>query len=107
MFRFNQLAGAMGLFVFALFTFMQAPVGAGEIEIRRKVEYARHDGVTLLGDLYAPKEPGKYPAVIAVHGGGWQQGSADSYKFLGPWLAERGYVVLAVTYRFSKPGTKM
>ena len=105
--RLGHVAGLMALFVVSVFTFVQTPARAGEIEIRHKVEYARHDGVTLLGDLYAPKEAGKYPAVIAVHGGGWQQGSADAYKFLGPWLAERGYVVLAVTYRFSKPGTKM
>ena len=76
---------------------------AGE---RREVEYAVHGGVSLKGHLYAPKAPGKYPAVIAVHGGGWRLANLDNYRHLGPWLAERGYVVLAVTHRLSEPGQK-
>jgi acetyl esterase/lipase len=76
---------------------------AGE---RREVEYAVHGGVSLKGHLYAPKAPGKYPAVIAVHGGGWRLANLDNYCHLGPWLAERGYGVLAVTHRLSRPGQK-
>ena len=40
---------------------------AGE---RREIEYAVHGGVSLKGLLYAPKGPGKFPLVIAIHGGG-------------------------------------
>ena len=76
---------------------------AGE---RREIEYAVHGGVSLKGHLYSPKAPGKYPAVIAVHGGGWRLANLDNYRLLGPWLAERGYVVLAVTHRLSGPGEK-
>jgi acetyl esterase/lipase len=75
-----------------------------DIEIRTAVEYARHDGAVLQGDLYAPKEPGKYPAVVAVHGGGWQLGSREAYRYWGAWLAARGYVLFAPSYRLSKPG---
>jgi acetyl esterase/lipase len=77
--------------------------GAGE---RREIEYAVHGGVSLKGHLYTPKAPGKYPAVVAVHGGGWRLANLDNYRTLGPWLAERGYVVLAVTHRLSEPGQK-
>jgi acetyl esterase/lipase len=45
--------------------------------------------------------------VIAVHGGGWRLANLDNYRILGPWLAERGYVVLAVTHRLSKPAEKV
>src|SRR5713101_9937391 len=76
---------------------------AGE---RREIEYAVHGGVSLKGNLYTPKGPGKFPAVIAVHGGGWRLANLDNYRYLGPWLAERGYVVFAVTHRLSKPGHK-
>src|SRR5260221_3883014 len=76
---------------------------AGE---RREIEYAVHDGVSLKGHLYAPKGPGKFPLVIAVHGGGWRLANLDNYRILGPWLAERGYVTLAVTHRLSKPAEK-
>ena len=79
----------------------------GEIETKANVEYGRHDGEALLGDAYLPKAPGKYPAVIAVHGGGWQGGSKSAYRFWGPWLAQRGYVVFSIDYRLVKPGKKM
>src|SRR5260221_9376645 len=76
---------------------------AGE---RREIEYAVHGGVSLKGHLYAPKGPGKFPLVIAVHGGGWRLANLDNYRILGPWLAERGCVTLAVTHRLSKPAEK-
>ena len=79
----------------------------GEVETKANVEYGRHDGEALLGDAYMPKAPGKYPVVIAVHGGGWQGGSKSAYRFLGPWLAQRGYVVFSIDYRLVKPGKKM
>ena len=50
----------------------------GEVETRANVEYGRHDGETLLGDAYMPRAPGKYPVIIAVHGGGWQGGSKSA-----------------------------
>ncbi len=48
---------------------------ARETEVRRDLQYATHDGVALAGDYYTPKAAGKYPVVIAVHGGGWAAGS--------------------------------
>ena len=75
-----------------------------DTEIQRGIEYARHDGAALLGDLYAPKAKGPHPVVVAVHGGGWQLGSRDSFRYWGPWLAERGIALFAVSYRLSKPG---
>jgi acetyl esterase/lipase len=77
---------------------------AGE---RREIEYAVHGGVSLKGHLYAPRGPGKFPVVIAVHGGGWRLANLDNYRILGPWLAGHGYVVLAVTHRLSKPAEKV
>src|SRR5712692_3470415 len=77
---------------------------AGE---RREIEYAVHGGVSLKGHLYAPKGPGKFPLVIAIHGGGWRLANLDNYRILGPWLAERGYVTLAVTHRLSKLAEKV
>ncbi|HTF13356.1 MAG TPA: alpha/beta hydrolase [Burkholderiales bacterium] len=74
---------------------------------RREVEYAVHGGVSLKAHLYAPKGPGKFPALVAVHGGGWRLANLDNYRYLGPWLAERGYVTLAVTHRLSKPAEKV
>jgi acetyl esterase/lipase len=77
---------------------------AGE---RREIEYAVHGGVSLKGHFYAPRGPGKFPVVIAVHGGGWRLANLDNYRTLGPWLAGHGYGVLAVTHRLSKPAEKV
>ncbi|HUK59042.1 MAG TPA: alpha/beta hydrolase [Stellaceae bacterium] len=73
-------------------------------EIQRGIEYARHDGVALQGDLYAPKGKGPHPVMVAVHGGGWQLGARDSYRHWGPVLAEQGIALFAVSYRLAKPG---
>lgn len=73
-------------------------------EVRKGVEYVKHDGVSLTGDLYVPRAPGKYPVVVAVHGGGWQAGNSSNYSSWGNWLAPRGYAVFAINYRLSKPG---
>jgi acetyl esterase/lipase len=75
-----------------------------EIETRRDLSYGTHDGVSLIGDFYVPKAPGKYPVVVAVHGGGWQGGSRAGYRYWGPYLAERGIALYAIDYRLLKPG---
>ena len=76
---------------------------SGEVEIQRDVEYAYHDGVVLSGDLYAPAAPGTYPAMVLIHGGAWQGGSRSRFRYWGPYLAERGYVSFAISYRLSTP----
>jgi acetyl esterase/lipase len=76
----------------------------GDTEIRRDLQYATHDGVALAGDCYAPKAPGKYPVVVAVHGGGWQGGAKGGYRFWGPYLNQRGIALYAIDYRLAKPG---
>ena len=74
---------------------------------RREIEYAVHGGAALKGHLYAPRGGGRVPAVIAVHGGGWRLANLDNYAHLGPWLAERGYAVFAVTHRLSSASTRV
>ena len=76
----------------------------GDTEIRRDLPYATHDGVALAGDYYVPKAPGKYPVVVAVHGGGWQGGAKGGYRFWGPYLNQRGIALYAIDYRLAKPG---
>jgi acetyl esterase/lipase len=76
----------------------------GETEVRRDLQYATHDGVALAGDYYVPKAPGKYPVVVAVHGGGWQGGAKGGYRFWGPYLNQRGIALYAIDYRLAKPG---
>jgi len=70
------------------------------------VTYATHDGAALLGDLYLPEGAGPHPALIAIHGGGWQQGTRAAYRHWGPYLASRGVALFAVDYRLAKPNQK-
>jgi len=70
---------------------------------RRELNYAP----SLKAHLYSPPGGGKFPAVIAVHGGGWRLENLELYRYLGPWLAERGYAVLAITYRLARPERKV
>ncbi len=69
--------------------------------------YASHDGVALMADLYAPTGAGPFPALVAVHGGGWQAGARSTFQYWGPYLAESGYVLFAISYRLAKKGQKM
>src|SRR5262252_9497812 len=76
------------------------------VDTRANIAYAKHDGVTLLGDLYLPAAGGPFPALVAAHGGGWQAGARSAFQYWGPYLAERGYVLFAVSYRLAKKGHK-
>ena len=80
---------------------------AQQVETRGGVTYANHDGVALAGDLYLPAGGGPFPALVAVHGGGWQAGARNAFQYWGPWLAERGHVLFAISYRLAKKGQKM
>jgi len=93
------VAPALALMAAADWAFAQ-----GDTELRRDLQYATHDGVALAGDYYVPKAPGKYPVVVAVHGGGWQGGAKAGYRFWGPYLSQRGIALFAIDYRLSKPG---
>jgi acetyl esterase/lipase len=78
--------------------------GQGNVQIKTNVEYAVHDGVSLVGDLYSPATGGSHPAMLLIHGGGFARGSKAGYgNTWGPYLATRGYVVFAIDYRLSTP----
>ena len=77
-----------------------------EVQVRPALTYATHDGVALLGDLYVPKGAGPFPALVALHGGGWVQGVRSVYQYWGRHLAARGYALFAISYRLAKPGQK-
>jgi acetyl esterase/lipase len=71
------------------------------VEVRLDVPYGGRVSGTLCSDLYLPKKQGPHPALLCLHGGAWLRGSQRQYKSWGPWLAQRGYAVVAVDYRLS------
>jgi acetyl esterase/lipase len=68
------------------------------------IAFAERDGVVLLGDLYRPPGRERAPALVAIHGGGWQLGDRKFYRHWGRYLARHGYAVFAIDYRLMRPG---
>jgi pectinesterase len=66
--------------------------------------YSRPDGIELRLDLYRPEGAGPLPAVLVVHGGGWDAGSRQMERPLARQLAARGFVTAPVTYRLGAAG---
>src|SRR5438445_8661260 len=94
-----------GLLVVMSMTLAAVPaVAQHEVTTRTNIEYVEHDGVKLSGDLYLPKGVAKAPVIIAVHGGGWQNGNRATFKYLGPHLAKSGIGLFTISYRLGKAG---
>jgi acetyl esterase/lipase len=56
----------------------------------------------LSGDLYMPRRQSAAPAVLLVHGGGWEGGDGRwQMEPIAKQLARRGYGVFNVTYRMA------
>jgi acetyl esterase/lipase len=73
------------------------------------IQFANPQGEPLAMNVYQPLPPGdqpagtksKYPAVIVIHGGGWQGGRPGDNAAVSRYLAAQGYTVLAITYRLA------
>lgn len=79
------------------------PVPAG-ISCREDVVYTTIRGTEfgdrkLLADVYRPDDGRVYPAVVMVHGGGWNSGDKSLQRRLAQQLAARGYVTIPIEYR--------
>lgn len=72
--------------------------------IEQNVTYCTMEGTALKLDVYYPSSAGKpWPAVVYVHGGGWQQGSkTKGAGFLDqPALTAAGFLYVAIDYRLA------
>jgi pectinesterase len=61
-------------------------------------EHPEHN-VTLV--IYSPDQPGRYPAILDIHGGGWKDRQVEADKPMMERLASRGFVTALVSYRLS------
>ncbi len=70
-----------------------------EVRIQRGVVFASPSGVALRLNLYQPLVTGKYPTIIIIYGGAWQNGTANSDESFSRYMAAQGYSVIAIDYR--------
>lgn len=84
-----------------------AATAARAAAVRTDVEYGTAAGVSLRLDAWVPDGPGPFPAVILVHGGGWNAGdkSGGPQKgYMAPMqepLARAGFAWFSINYRLS------
>ena len=55
----------------------------------------------LQADIWRPQGDGPHPAMLMVHGGGWERRSREDMDKLCRHYVDRGYLVMNVSYRFA------
>ena len=77
-----------------------APIPS-DITIHRAVDYASIPHGKLAMDILRPKTPGPHPAVVLIHGGGFNAGNRESELPTAIRLAQNGFVAATVSYRLA------
>lgn len=69
--------------------------------VEQDVVYRSVNGADLHLDVYRPSsaEKDQHPAVILIHGGGWNSLNKSTMRPMGQFLAGAGFVCFAVDYR--------
>ncbi len=75
--------------------------GGARVTVKENIAYASVNGAELHLDVYEPAEPGGHlhPAVVLIHGGGWNSRDKSTMHGMGHFLARFGFVAFAVDYR--------
>lgn len=55
----------------------------------------------LQADIWYPQDAGPHPAMLVVHGGGWERRSREDMDKLCRHYVAQGYLVMNVSYRFA------
>ncbi len=73
------------------------------VNVERDVQYGAAGDRALLLDVYRPAKPSgkRLPAVVFIHGGGWQGGNKSSGSVVAPFAASGNYVGFSIGYRLS------
>lgn len=71
----------------------------GECRYTPDIQFAKPDGVPLSMNIYRPPQVGKYPALVVIYGGAWQNGSPAKDADFNLYMAARHYTVFAIDYR--------
>lgn len=98
------MAGWKSLFFALLFLVIGEGIAYAEtpsVRMIRNQVFAEREGKDLLADVYLPAGEGPFPAVLMIHGGAWASGSRSHMAGHALFLANHGYAVAAISYRFA------
>ena len=85
----------------------QRTVAGDEVTPQTEVFATASDGTVLHWVVYTPTTPGPWPAVLVIHGGGFNSNSPDSSPesiVCAQDLAAAGYIAFSIEYRLAPPG---
>lgn len=101
------ITGVLGLVLTGCATHINEPertptLPETEYQVRKAVTYSPPDWPQALqADLYLPEGSDRAPAVLMVHGGGWERRSRQDMAWLAETLAGHGFAVMNIEYRFA------
>lgn len=73
-----------------------------DYRVVRAVRYTPADWPeSLTADIYQPEGQGPFPAVLVVHGGGWEGRTPTDMESISKRLASSGFVAVNIGYRFA------
>jgi acetyl esterase/lipase len=74
-------------------------IATPSVRLTEKIVFAKPDSIPLTLDVYRPEPKGQYPGLVVIYGGAWQRGDTRQNVEFNRYLAARGYVVWAISYR--------
>lgn len=85
----------------AVFLAANVPAAFGPFERTANLAYGPEPRQRL--DVYVPETPAKESraVIVFIHGGSWNSGSKEQYRFVGSSLAERGLIAVLPNYRLN------
>ncbi|HLP08345.1 MAG TPA: alpha/beta hydrolase fold domain-containing protein [Opitutaceae bacterium] len=99
--RASALAGALKMHPAAALPSDDLPAGVLATE---DIVYATAADRPLALDLYRPATVAPLPAVLLIHGGGWEAGDRTMERPFAKRLAAAGFVAVPVSYRLGEAG---
>jgi acetyl esterase/lipase len=94
-----KLAAFCGVLLLGLSGLCQAT--EPNVDILRNQVFVERDSGPLAADIYRPRGPGPFPAILVVHGGAWRMGTRADLAAIAQALAAHGYTAVAIDYRLA------
>ena len=81
----------------SVFGVLNATSGDAALNVRTNVVFDRAHHLAM--DVYAPQDATDRPLIVFFHGGSWQDGKRQWYRWMGETLARHGFIVAIPDYR--------